>query len=114
MEASGRSKGREMREPSRQQAVLIFPLSAVGVVGGKGRLGQDIEPSKQPEGLIEIKVADVTAAFLVQQLQGEQTQQSTGGGDHARAGIARLGHELVELELGQERQKEENASDPSA
>ena len=62
-----------MRQPSGQQTVLRLPLRAVGVVGGEGRLREDIEPSAQPERLIKIKVTDVTAAFLVQQLQGQQT-----------------------------------------
>src|ERR1043166_7425421 len=88
-----------MRKPSSQQPVLMFPLRAVGVVGGEGRLREDIEPSKQPERLIKIKVTDVTASFLVQQLQGQQTQQCTRGWDHARARIIRLGYEAIESDL---------------
>src|SRR5215470_10723377 len=38
------------------------------VVCGKGRLGEDIQPSKEAEGLIEIEIADMAAALLVQQL----------------------------------------------
>jgi hypothetical protein len=53
----------------------------------------------------------MATALLVQQLSGEQTEQSTGGGDHPRAGIASLSHELLELELGQQGEKEKNASD---
>jgi len=56
----------------------------------------------------------VTAAFLVQQLQGEQTQQCTRGWNHARAGIIRLSNESVESDLRQQRQEEENTSDPRA
>ena len=55
-------------EPSRQSAMLIFPLSPVRVVRGKGRLGEAIAPSKEAEGLIEIALADMAAALLVQQL----------------------------------------------
>ena len=67
----------------------------------KGRLhGQK---GRQPERLIKIKVTDVTAPFLVQQLQGQQTQQRTCGWDHARAGIIRLGNEAIESDLSQQR-----------
>jgi hypothetical protein len=45
----------------------------------------------------------VTAAFLVQQLQSEQTEQRTRGRDHPRAGIIRLGNELVESDTRQKR-----------
>jgi len=90
------------------------PLGAVGVVCGKGRLGQDVEPRKEPERLIEIEVADVAAAFLVQQLQGEQTEQGAGGGHHPRARIACLGDELVKLHPGQQRQKQENTGHAGA
>jgi hypothetical protein len=46
--------------------VLIFPLGPVGVVRDKGRFGEDIEPSKEAECLIEIEVADMATALLVQ------------------------------------------------
>jgi hypothetical protein len=72
-----------MRQPSGQQPVLMPALRAVGVVRGAGRLREDIEPSEQPEHLIKIKVINVTAPFLIQQLQGQQTQQRTRGWDHA-------------------------------
>src|SRR5262249_42332825 len=55
-----------MRQPSRQQPVLMPPLCAVGGVRGEGRLREDIEPSEQPECLIKIKVTNVTVPFLVQ------------------------------------------------
>src|SRR6266702_8842002 len=51
-----------LRQPAVQQPVLLLPLCAVGVVGGEGRLREDIESSEQPERLIKIKVTDVTAA----------------------------------------------------
>src|SRR5687768_18396491 len=68
----GQQQRGHMRQPSGQQTVLLLPLRAVGVVGGEGRLREDIEPCEQPERLIKMKVTDVTAAFLVQQLQSEQ------------------------------------------
>jgi hypothetical protein len=103
-----------LRQPSGQQTVLMLSLRALGVVGGKGRLREDMEPSEQPERLFKIKVTDVTAAFLVQQLQGEQTEQRTRGRDHTRAGIISLGNELIESDTCQKRQEEENTGDPCA
>jgi len=103
-----------VRQPSGQQTVLMSPLGAVGVVRGEGRLWENIEPSEQPERLIKMKVTDVTAALLVQQLQGQQTQQRTRGWDHARAGIISFGNELVESDTRQKRQEEENPCDPRA
>jgi len=71
-------------------------------------LNKDILFQKSP------KVTDVTTAFLVQQLQGQQTQQGTRGRDHARAGIISFGNELVESDTSQKRQEEENTCDPRA
>src|SRR5713101_6383380 len=96
-----------MGEPCRQQAMLMFPLCAVGVVGGKGRLGENIESRKEPECLIEIEVADIAATFLVQQLQGEQAEQGAGSRYHLLAGITRLRDELVKLQPRQQREKQE-------
>jgi hypothetical protein len=56
----------ERGEPSRQSAVLIFPVGPGGVVRGKGRLGEDIQPSKEAESLIEIAIAARAATLLVQ------------------------------------------------
>src|SRR6266705_1507034 len=110
----GRQQRGQVRQPSGQQSVLMLPLRAVGVVGGKGGLREDIKPREQPECLIKIKVTNVTAPFLVQQLQGQQTQQRTRGWDHARAGIISLSNESVESDLSQQRQKEENTRAPRA
>ena len=106
----------ERGEPSRQEAVWIFPLRPGGVVRGKGRLGEDIQPSKAAEGLIEIDSAPRAAARLVQPLSGAQTEPGTGGGDPTRAGRAGLCHAWIEPEVGQQRKKEDKASDagPSA
>src|SRR5262245_8054448 len=102
IETERRGVGQQQRghvsQPSGQQTMLMLPLRTVGVVGGKGRFREDIEPSEQPECLIKIKVTDVTATFLVQQLQGEQTEQRIGGRDHTRAGIIRLGNEAIEAD----------------
>ena len=87
-------------------------MRALGVVGGDGRLREDSESSKQPEGRIKMKGTEVTAAFLVQHLQGQHTPQRTRGGDHPRARIRRLGNESIEAALSQQRQAEEHPCDP--
>ena len=89
-------------------------LGAVGVIGDEGFLGQDVETGKEPESLVEVEVVDVAAAFFVEEFQDQQTQQSPGGGDHFRAGIAGIVNEAVKAELGQQRQKQENAGDARA
>ena len=91
--------------------MLIVPLRPGGVVRGKGRFGEDIQPSTEAECLIDIAVTDRATALLVPPLSGEQTEPSTGGGDQLRAGIARLRHELSEREAGQQRDKEAKACD---
>jgi hypothetical protein len=88
-------------------------LGAVGVIGGVGVLGQDVEAREQAEGLIEVEIADVTAPLLVEQFQREQAQQGAHGGHHLRAGIACPVDDLVETEAGQQGQEHEDASDPS-
>ena len=86
VEAESGSVGKEqrgqLREPSRQQAVLVLPLRPIGVVRSEGGLGKDIEPGEQAECLVKMKITDVTAAFLVEQFQGQQTQQGTGRRHH--------------------------------
>src|SRR5512135_2383665 len=82
------------------------PLGAVGVVGGVGGLGQDVEAGEQAEGLIEVEIADVTASLLIEQLQRQQAQQSTGGGYHRRARIAGLVDDLVEAQASQQGQEQ--------
>ena len=61
-----------------------------------------------------MKVTDVTAAFLVQQLQGQQTQQRTRSLAHARTRILSAGNEVVESDPSQKRQEEDNTDDPRA
>ena len=68
-----------------------------------------IQAGKEAEGLIEVEVVDVTAPFLVEELERQQRQQGAQGGDHLRAGIASLGHDLIEAKLDQQRQEQEGA-----
>ena len=60
----------------------MITSGAVGVFGSEGRLGQDVQPGEEAEGLITVKITDVAPPLLVQQLQGEQAQERTGGGHH--------------------------------
>ena len=98
-------------DPSGEQALLILPDRPVRVVGGEGRLRQDVQAREEPQGLVEIEVADVTPPFLVDQFQGQQAQQGRGGRDHAGAGVTRLPDQVVEAQLGQERPEDEDARD---
>ena len=63
---------------------------------------------------IRVEVADMAPPLLIQELQGQQAQQGAGGRDHLRAGIARLRDEVIEAELGQQRQEQEDARDGGA
>ena len=101
-------------DPALQQAPLLVATGAVGVVGGERLLGQDVEAGEQAEGLVAVEVVDMTASFLVEQLQRQQREQGAGGGDHLRAGIPGLGDESIEAEPGQEGQEEEDARDARA
>ena len=87
------------------------PLGAVGVVGGVGGLGQDVEAGEQAEGLIEVEIADVTASLLIEQLQRQQAQQSTGGGYYLGAGIAGVTDDLVEAQASQQGREQKEAGD---
>ena len=104
----GKQQRSQAGDPSGQQSLLAGPRGAVGVVGGIALLGQDIQAGEQAEGLVEVEIGDVAASFLVEQFQGQQTEQRRRRWDHARAGIARLSHQVIEPESGQERQEEKD------
>ena len=99
-------------DPAGEELLVVVPLGAVGIVGGEGGLGQDVEAGEQAEGLIEVEIADVAAPLLVEQFQGEQTQEGAGGGHHLGAGIAGPLDDLVEAEASQQRKEQEGAGDP--
>jgi len=90
---------------------LLGTLGAIRVIGDEGFLGWNVEAGEEPQGFVEVEVIDVAAAFFVEQFQGQEAQQGTGGGDLFRAGIAGILHEAVKAELGQQRQEQENAGD---
>ena len=77
-------------------------------------LGQDVQAGEEAQALIAVEVADMAPPLLVQEFQGQQAQQGAGGRDHLRAGIARLGDEVIEAESGQQRQEQEDARNGGA
>jgi hypothetical protein len=101
----------EPRDPAGEQLLLILPNRTIRIVGGEGRLWQDVQAGEQPEGLVEIEVADVTTSFLVDQFQGQQTQQGRGGRNHTRTRITGLPDQFVKPQLCQQRPEREDARD---
>jgi len=110
----GEHHGGQRLYPPLQQAQLLGAADPVGVVGRERLLGEDVEAGEPTERLIAVEVVDVTATLLVEQLQRQERQHRTEGGDHLRAGIARLGDEAVEAEPNQQRHEEEDPRDARA
>jgi hypothetical protein len=48
----------------------MSPHRAIGIFGGIGLIRRYVEAGKQADRLIEVKVIDMTATFLVQELEG--------------------------------------------
>jgi hypothetical protein len=110
---SGNRRGaRAVIQP--EEALLVIPLGAIGVLGRISGLGQDVQAGEEAQALIAVEVADMAAPLLVQELQGQEAQQGRVGRDHLRAGVARLCDEAIEAESGQQRQEEEDARDGGA
>ena len=86
--------------------MLRVTHSAIGVVGRVGFLGRHIEARTQAHGLVEVKVVDMAAPFLVQELQDEQAQQRTGRGHHRGARIVGVADQVLEVYTGQQGQEE--------
>jgi len=82
-----------------QCGLFASQAGAVRTVGDEALFGQDVQTGKQSYGLVEIEVVDVAAAFLVQQLQRQQTEQCGVGRDHVRA-QRRIKSRYVELAEG--------------
>ena len=91
-----------------EQGALVVARGPIGVVGGERLLGEDVQTGEQAQGFVEIEVVDVAAPFLVEEFERQQGQERAGGGDHLRAGIARLDDDPVEPQFGQERQEQED------
>jgi hypothetical protein len=49
----------------------MSPHRAIGIFGGIGLIRRYVEAGKQADRLIEVKVIDMTATFLVQELEGQ-------------------------------------------
>jgi hypothetical protein len=84
-----------------QEAALEIALSAVGVGGQSGRLGDGGEAGAESGGLVRRDVVDVIEATHGDQLQGQRREQVAEGGDHPGARIPSLGHQLGKVELEQ-------------
>ena len=81
--------------PSFEQGALVFARSPIGIVDGERLLGEDVQTGEQSQGLVEIKIVDVSTPLLVEELERQQGQERAGGGDHFRARIIRLGDDSV-------------------
>lgn len=104
----GEQRGPQGRHPAAEQAELVLAGGPIRVVGGEGLLGEDVQPGEEAQGLVEVEVIDMAAAFLVEELQRQQGQDRGGGGDHLRAGVGRGGDEPVEADAGQQGKEEED------
>src|SRR5262249_6526128 len=71
-------------------------------------LGEDVQPGEQAERLIKVKVVDMTAPLLIEELERQEGQERTGGRDHSRARVAGCGDDLIEAQLGQQWQEEKD------
>ena len=74
---------RQLANPGSEELLLLGALGAVGVIGGEGFLGQDVQAGEPAQSLVEVEVVDVAATFLVEQFQDQQAEQGADGGDHA-------------------------------
>jgi len=91
----------------------MVPRRAVGVIGYEWLLGKDVQPREQSKSLVEVEVIDVTSAFLVQELQGQEREKRARRRDHSWARIIGIGDKLLEAEPSQQGQEQEDASDAS-
>jgi hypothetical protein len=98
-------------DPAGEEWLLRGASRAVGVIGGVGGLGQDVEAGEQAEGLIGVEIADRTASPLIESLQRQEAEQGVGGGHHPRAGIAGVVDDRVEAQACQRGQEPEDSGD---
>ena len=114
IEAEGLGLGKQERhqagDPPREELLLVGSRGAIGVVGGIALFGQDVQAGEQAERLVEVEVADVAAAFFVEQLQRQQAEQCGRGGNHARAWIRGLSDQGVETQAGQQGEEQKDTS----
>lgn len=110
----GKQLRRELADPTAQEFFLVASLGAIRISGRERFLGQDVEAGEESEGFVEIEIVDVTAAFLVEEFEDEQTEHGVGSGNHARARIACIAHQAIQAELGEQRQEQEEPGNARA
>src|SRR5262249_1928046 len=110
----GKKERPQSLDPGLQQGGLGPALGSVRGIRGKRLLGENVQTSKQPQGLIEVKVVDVAAPFFVEQFQSQQGKQRAGSRNHARAGIASTTNQLVKTQAGEQGKEQKNPGDTRA
>jgi hypothetical protein len=78
----GEQQRSELANPAGEKALLLGAVGAEGIIVGKGFLGENVEAGEQAECFVEVEIGDVATAFFVEELQGEQAEHGTGGGNH--------------------------------
>lgn len=96
-------QGSKFSDPGVEQRLLMLAESTVGIVGGEGFFGEDVEASEKAKGLLEIEIVDVTASFFVEEFETQEAEQGIDVGDHFRGGIVGLLDETLEVELREQR-----------
>jgi hypothetical protein len=110
----GEQERGDTADPVCQESFLMGTETAIGVIGGEGLFGKDIEAGEEAEGGVEVEIVDMAASFLVEKFEDEEAEQSAGWGNHVGARVARLLAELIEAELREEGEKEKQAGDRRA
>src|SRR5579862_614781 len=104
----GEQDRRELGDPAGDEFFLVCSLRAIGIVGGEGFFGQDVEASEEAQSAVKVEVINMAVTFFVEEFQNQETEQGVDSGDHLRAWIFGVTDEAVEAELSQERQKQES------
>jgi len=99
-----------MPDKALLQAQQVDRVKAVGVRGNASAFGQDIELSEEPRPRIERMLGDMGIALGAEQLKGHKREEIAECRDHLGSGQSGLLHHLEQIELFDERGKEENSS----
>ena len=89
--AGGEPAGDHLLVEGGQEPLLVVMGEPVGVVGERGLLRQDRQPGQQRGRRVGEQVINVGYAPGGGELEGEQGQQVSGGGDRLGAGVAGRG-----------------------
>jgi hypothetical protein len=92
------------------QAQQMNPIKAVGVGGNGGAFGKDIELSKEPRSWIKGMLRDMGVTLGAEKLEGYKREKIAECGDDFGSRQSGLFHYLEQIELFDERGKEENSS----